>query len=165
MISGYNSLGHNVEALKSLDDMLWDGVTPNTYTYSSALKACAKLEALRYGRRIHGVVNKCPAFSNVFVGSSLIDMYMRCGKVDEARRVFDAMPAHNFVTWKVIITGFAQNGLCEEALKYMYLMQQEGHDVDDFVLSTVLTSCGDLQWKSDDISFSGPIAGSLSARY
>lgn len=165
MISGYNSLGHNIEALKSLDDMLWDGVTPNTYTYSSALKACAKLEALRYGRRIHGVVNKSPAFSNVFVGSSLIDMYMRCGKVDEARRVFDAMPAHNLVTWKVIITGFAQNGLCEEALKYMYLMQQEGHDVDDFVLSTVLTSCGDLQWKSDGISFSGPIAGSLSARY
>ncbi|CAM0874751.1 unnamed protein product [Alopecurus aequalis] len=145
MISGYNSVGHSAEALKSLDDMLWDGVTPNTYTYSSALKACAKLEALRDGRRIHGVVNKTPAFSDVFVGSSLIDMYMRCGKVDEARRVFDAMPEHNLVTWKVIITGFAQNGLCEEAFKYMYLMQQEGHDVDDFMLSKVLTSCGFLR--------------------
>ncbi|KAK3119847.1 hypothetical protein QOZ80_9AG0676230 [Eleusine coracana subsp. coracana] len=126
MISGYNSLGHNVEALKLLDEMLWDGVTPNTYTYSSALKACARLEALRDGRRIHGVVNKTQAFSNVFVGCSLIDMYMRCGKVDEARQVFGAMPEHNLVTWKVIITGFAQNGLSEEALKYMYLMQQEG---------------------------------------
>ncbi|XP_006663280.1 pentatricopeptide repeat-containing protein At4g18520, chloroplastic [Oryza brachyantha] len=162
LISGYNNLGHNVEALKSLDDMLWDGVKPNTYTYSSALKACAKLEALQYGRKIHGFVNKTQDFSNVFVGSSLIDMYMRCGKVDEARRVFDAMPEHNLVTWKVIITGFAQNGLCEEALKYMYLMQREGHEVDDFVLSTVLTSCGDLQWKS--ISFSGSLAGSVSAR-
>lgn len=162
LISGYNNLGHNVEALKSLDDMLWDGVKPNTYTYSSALKACAKLEALQYGRKIHGFVNKTQDFSNVFVGSSLIDMYMRCGKVDEARSVFDAMPEHNLVTWKVIITGFAQNGLCEEALKYMYLMQQEGHEVDDFVLSTVLTSCGDLQWKS--ISFSDSVAGSVSAR-
>lgn len=164
MISGYNSVGHNAEALKSLDDMLWDGVKPNTYTYSSALKACAKLEALQDGRRIHGVVNKTPAFSNVFVGSSLIDMYMRCGNVDDARRVFDTMPEHNLVTWKVIITGFAQNGLCEEAFKYMYLMQQEGHDVDDFVLSKVLTSCGDLQWKSDCISFSDPVSGS-PARY
>ncbi|KAJ1295831.1 hypothetical protein BS78_01G253100 [Paspalum vaginatum] len=153
MISGYNNLGHNVEALKSLDEMLWDGVAPNTYTYSSALKACARLEALRDGRRIHGVVNKTQAFSNVFVGCSLIDMYMRCGKVEEARRVFDAMPEHNLVTWKVMITGFAQNGLCEEALKYMYLMQQQGYDVDDFVLSTVLTSCGDLQLKSDCIAF------------
>ncbi|CAN6311678.1 unnamed protein product [Urochloa humidicola] len=153
MISGYNNLGHNVEALKSLDEMLWDGVTPNTYTYSSALKACARLEALRDGRRIHGVVNKTQAFSNIFVGCSLIDMYMRCGKVDEARRVFDAMPEHNLVTWKVMITGFTQNGLSEEALKYMYLMRQEGYDVDDFVLSTVLTSCGDLRLKSDCISF------------
>ncbi|KAF8780296.1 hypothetical protein HU200_001700 [Digitaria exilis] len=153
MISGYNNLGHNVEALKSLDEMLWDGVTPNSYTYSSALKACARLEALRDGKRIHGAVNKTQAFSNVFVGCSLIDMYMRCGKVDEARRVFDAMPEHNLVTWKVLITGFTQNGLCEEALKYMYLMRQEGYDVDDFVLSTVLTSCGDLQLESDCISF------------
>lgn len=153
MISGYNNLGHNVEALKSLDEMLWDGVAPNTYTYSSALKACARLEALRDGRRIHGVVNKTQAFSNVFVGCSLIDMYMRCGKVDEAQRVFDAMPEHNLVTWKVMITGFTQNGLCGEALKYMYLMQQEGYDVDEFVLSTVLSSCGDLQLKSDCIPF------------
>lgn len=151
MISGYNNLGHNVEALKSLDEMLWDGVAPNTYTYSSALKACARLEALRDGRRIHGVVNKTQAFSNVFVGCSLIDMYMRCGKVDEARRVFDAMPEHNLVTWKVMITGFTQNCLCEEALKYMYLMQQDGYDVDDFVLSTVLSSCGGHQLKSDCI--------------
>uniref|UniRef100_A0ACD6A261 Uncharacterized protein n=1 Tax=Avena sativa TaxID=4498 RepID=A0ACD6A261_AVESA len=161
MISGYNSVGHSAEALKSLDDMLWDGVTPNTYTYSSALKACAKLEALRDGRRIHGVVNKIPAFSDVFVGSSLIDMYMRCGKCDEARRVFDAMPEHNLVTWKVIITGFAQNGLCEEAFKYMYLMQEEGHNVDDFMLSKVLTSCGNLPWNSDSISLSGSSTDSL----
>lgn len=160
MISGYNSVGHSAEALKSLDDMLWDGVTPNTYTYSSALKACAKLEALQDGRRIHGVVNKTPAFSDVFVGSSLIDMYMRCGKTDEARQVFDAMPEHNLVTWKVIITGFAQNGLCEEAFKYMYLMEQEGHDVDDFMLSKVLTSCGNLNWDSD-ISLSGSSTSSL----
>jgi len=153
MISGYNNLGQNVEALKSLDEMLWDGVEPNTYTYSSALKACARLESLRDGRRIHGVVKKTQAFSNVFVGCSLIDMYMRCGKVEEARRVFDAMSEHNMVAWKVMITGFTQNGLCKEALKYMYLMQQEGYDVDDFVLSTVLTSCGDLQLKSDCISF------------
>ncbi|KAL5204492.1 hypothetical protein ABZP36_009363 [Zizania latifolia] len=162
MISGYNNLGQNIEALKSLDDMLWDGVKPNTYTYSSALKACAKLEALQYGRKIHGFVNKTQDLSNVFVGSSLIDMYMRCGKVDEAQRVFDAMPEHNLVTWKVIVTGFAQNGLCEEALKYMYLMQQEGHEVDDFVLSTVLTSYGDLRWKP--FSFSGSVTGSVSAR-
>jgi pentatricopeptide repeat protein len=153
MISGYNNLGHNVEALKSLDEMLWDGVVPNTYTYSSALKACARLEALQDGRRIHGVVNKTQAFSNVFVGCSLIDMYMRCGKVDEARRVFDAMPEHNLVTWKVMITGFTQNGRSEEALKYMFLMQQEGYVVDEFVLSTVLSSCGDFQLKSDRISF------------
>lgn len=32
--------------------------------------------------------------------------------------------------------------ICEEAMKLMYQMQEEGFHVDDFVLSTVLTSYG-----------------------
>jgi pentatricopeptide repeat protein len=67
------------------------------------------------------------------------------------------------ITWKVIITGFAQNGLSEEALKYMYLMQQEGYDVDDFMLSTVLTSYGNLRKKSKCKSLPGSIISSSLA--
>ncbi|XP_072991439.1 pentatricopeptide repeat-containing protein At4g18520, chloroplastic [Typha latifolia] len=164
MISGYSSLGYGSEALGLLNDMLWDGVKPNTFTYSSALKACAKLESVRFGKWIHASVNKTTALANVFVGSSLIDMYMRCGDVADALRVFNTMPERNLVTWKIMVIGYAKNGFCREAMNLMYRMQEEGFYVDDFVRGTVLSACGDVQWESDHASVYCPLSGSLSMK-
>jgi len=36
-------LGHESEALGFLKEMMEEGVEPNSFTYSSALKACANL--------------------------------------------------------------------------------------------------------------------------
>ncbi|OAY72053.1 Pentatricopeptide repeat-containing protein [Ananas comosus] len=162
MISGYSSLGYGSEALKLLNDMLWDNVKPNMFTYSSALKACARLENANYGKWIHACVSKAKALENVFVGSSLIDMYMRCRDVADALRVFDEMPDRNSVTWKVMVIGYAKNGRCKEALKLMYRMQEEGFDVDNFVLATVLSACGDVQWESERASTCCLISGCVN---
>ncbi|XP_058084768.1 pentatricopeptide repeat-containing protein At4g18520, chloroplastic-like [Magnolia sinica] len=149
IISGYARLGHGSEALQSLNDMLWEGVEPNPFTYSSALKACAKQEAVRQGKWIHSSANKTHALSNVYVGSSLIDMYAKCGCLEDAIRVFDRMPERNLVSWKAMIIGYARNGHCQEALKLMYRMQAEGIEVDDFILATVVTACGDFERDSE----------------
>lgn len=146
LISGCNCLGHELEALEFLKEMLGEGVEPNNFTYSSALKACARLENIWQGKLIHASINKSPALSNVFVGSSLINMYAKCGYISEATQIFDTMPERNLVSWKAMIVCYAKNGLCREALKLMYRMQAEGIEVDDYVLSTVLTTCGDFGW-------------------
>ncbi|KAA8522527.1 hypothetical protein F0562_013112 [Nyssa sinensis] len=152
MISGCARLGHEAEALEFLKEMLGEGVKPNPFTYSSALKACAKLENIQQGRLIHSSVNKTHALSNVFVGSTLIFMYAKCGYVSEAIQVFNSMPERNLVAWKAMIVGYAKNGLCQEALKLLYRMQVEGVEVDDYILSTVLTSCGDAEWNMETSS-------------
>lgn len=149
IISGCAHLGHESEAIELLKEMMKDGVEPNAFTYSSALKACAKLETVLLGQLIHSSANKSPAMSNVFVGSALIYMYAKCGYVTEAFQVFDSMPERNLVSWKAMIVGYARNGHCQEALKLMYRMQAEGFQVDDYILATVLTACGDLEWDVD----------------
>lgn len=149
IISGCAHLGHESEAIELLKEMMEDGVEPNAFTYSSALKACAKLETVLLGQLIHSSANKSPAMSNVFVGSALIYMYAKCGYVMEAFQVFDSMPERNLVSWKAMIVGYARNGHCQEALKLMYRMQAEGFQVDDYILATVLTACGDLEWDVD----------------
>lgn len=149
MISGCARLGHEHEALGYLKEMLGEGVEPNSFTYSSALKACAKLKNVWQGRLIHSSVNKTPALSDVFVGSSLINMYAKCGCVSEATQIFDSMPERNLISWKAMILCYAKNGFCREALKFMYRMQAEGIEVDDYVLSTVLTACGDFGWSKE----------------
>ncbi|XP_031272988.1 pentatricopeptide repeat-containing protein At4g18520, chloroplastic-like [Pistacia vera] len=146
MISGCASLGHESEALDFLKDMLEEGVEPNPFTYSSVLKACAMLEDITHGKLIHSSVKKTTAFSNVFVGSALINMYAKCGYVLEASQVFDSMPERNLFAWKSMIVAYARNGLCQEALKLMYRMQAEGFEVDDYILTTVYNACGDIEW-------------------
>jgi hypothetical protein len=56
----------------------------------------------------------------MFVVRPLVDIYMMCTKADEAWKIFDAMPEHELVTLRAIITviGFAQNDICEAAFKY-----------------------------------------------
>ncbi|CAL5386170.1 unnamed protein product [Camellia sinensis] len=146
MISVCAGLGHEPEALEFLKEMLGEGVEPNPFTYSSALKACARLENIQQGRLIHSSLNKTPAFSNVYVGSALVFMYANCGYISEAFQVFDSMTERNLVSWKSMIVGYAKNGLRREALKLMYRMQAEGIEVDDYILATVLTACGDVHW-------------------
>lgn len=152
LISGCAHLGHESEALEFLKRMIDDGVEPNSFTYSSALKACTKLEAVLHGKLIHSSANKTTALSNVYVGSALINMYAKCGYVTEAFQVFDSMPERNLVTWKAMIVGYARNGLCQEALRLMYRMQAEGFKVDDYILGTVLTACGDVELDVDSSS-------------
>ncbi|KAL9165528.1 hypothetical protein ABFS82_06G176300 [Erythranthe guttata] len=152
MISGCARLGHEYEALEYLKEMLSKGVEPNPFTYSSVLKACAKLENINQGKLIHSSINKSPALSNVFVGSALVHMYSKCGHLSEAAQVFESMPERNLVSWKAMIVAYAKNGQCGEALKLVYRMQAEGIGVDDYILSTVLTACGDFKWNNESSS-------------
>lgn len=149
MISGCARPGHEDEALRFLKEMLGEGVEPNSFTYSSALKACAKQKNIWQGRLLHSSINKTPALSDVFVSSSLINMYAKCGCVSEATQIFDSMPERNLISWKAIILCYAKNGFCGEALRFMYRMQVEGIEVDDYILSTVLTTCGDFGWSKE----------------
>ncbi|PNX94345.1 hypothetical protein L195_g017518 [Trifolium pratense] len=157
IISGCARLGLETEALEFLREMIEEGVLPNSYTYSSALKACAKLEAPMQGKLIHSNASKTPALFNVFVNSALIYMYAKCGYIADAFQVFDTMPERNLVSWKAMILGYARNGHCRKALKLMYRMRAEGFVVDDYILATVLTACGgidcgDIDWDLESSS-------------
>ncbi|XP_027345525.1 pentatricopeptide repeat-containing protein At4g18520, chloroplastic-like [Abrus precatorius] len=158
IISGCAKLGLEQEALEFLQEMMEEGVFPNSYTYSSALKACAKLEAPMQGKLIHSYASKNPALSNVFVNSALIYMYSKCGYVADAFQVFDKMPERNLVSWKSMVLAYARNGHGGEALKLMHRMQAEGFVVDDYILATVLTACGgiergDICWDIESSSY------------
>lgn len=142
IVSGHTQYGHDTEALELLNRMLREGVDPNDFTFTSALKACAGIEARREGQLIHGSVSKSGSDPNVYVGSALISLYMKCGCVDDAFRIFDGMPERNVVTWRTMVLGCAKNGFCKEGLKLMYRMKDQGFAIDDYVLSTVIDSCG-----------------------
>eukprot|EP01018_Ginkgo_biloba_P027695 Gb_25125 [translate_table: standard] len=117
MIAGYAQNGYGVEALTLFYQMQRTGIQPNQFTFTSVLAACANFTALEYGREVHEDIIRNGYLCDVFVGSALVDMYIKCGSVEDACNVFNKLPERNVVSWTAMITGYAQNGHVDDALK------------------------------------------------
>ena len=42
--------------------------------------------------------------------NSLLNMYSKCGSMNEAQSIFDNMESKNIVSWTAMISGYRQNG-------------------------------------------------------
>eukprot|EP01018_Ginkgo_biloba_P008766 Gb_30991 [translate_table: standard] len=124
MITAYAKYGHCDEALTLYSEMQQTGIQPNEFTFSSVLVACANLAALEHGKEVHEDVIRSGFQCNIFVGGSLVDMYVKCRRLEDARKVFDKMPEGNVVSWTAMIAGYAQNGDVDEALKLFEQMPE-----------------------------------------
>ncbi|CAA6657982.1 unnamed protein product [Spirodela intermedia] len=131
------------EAFHLFHQMLAAGFRPTEYSYASVISSSARLSSLSQGRQLHGQTLKDGLCNDVFVGSSLIDMYAKCGGVEEARVFFDHMPSRNIVSWNEMIHGYAQNGGGGAAVELFEEMLQRGGEVrpDGVTLIAVLTGC------------------------
>eukprot|EP01018_Ginkgo_biloba_P008587 Gb_26466 [translate_table: standard] len=125
MITAYSRHGFNEESLKLFYEMQQTGVRPDQFTFASILPACANLTAMKCGKEIHGGILRSGFQSDAFVGSALVDMYVKCGSIDNARQVFDKMAERNVVSWNAMIAGYAQYGHLDEALQLFQIMPQQ----------------------------------------
>ncbi|KAI3930453.1 hypothetical protein MKW92_000726 [Papaver armeniacum] len=109
-----------------------DGFEPSEYTYVSALTACSKILDLRLGKQIHGrTVTSSSCKGNVFVSSALMDMYAKCGQVDQARWLFDRLSDKNVVLWNSMISGYLKNGRPEQCLDLFLEMKAADGFIDE----------------------------------
>ncbi|XP_071733256.1 putative pentatricopeptide repeat-containing protein At5g37570 [Rutidosis leptorrhynchoides] len=97
---------------------------PDRCTFPSLLKACSNVFALTQGQIFHALIVKFGTESDVYVASSLIDLYGKCGKIVSARKVFDEMPVRNEVTWTSIIVAYSSHADYLEAKKLFDEMPQ-----------------------------------------
>ncbi|KAJ9695770.1 hypothetical protein PVL29_010977 [Vitis rotundifolia] len=122
--------------------MLDNGVRPDDHIFPSATKACGILSRCDIGQSVHSFALKTGYDCDVFVGSSMVDMYAKCGEIGDARKMFDEMPNRNVVSWSGMIYGYSQMGEDEEALRLFKQALIEDLDVNDFTFSSVVRVCG-----------------------
>ncbi|ERN03818.1 pentatricopeptide repeat-containing protein At2g02750 [Amborella trichopoda] len=103
---------------------------PNSVTFMTVLSACAGALALQYGREIHSLSLKFEGGNSVLTGTALIDMYSKCGFINQAQAVFNTMSERNTVTWNSLISGLILNGHHEEAMDTFSLMKTQGIRLD-----------------------------------
>ncbi|WOG94564.1 hypothetical protein DCAR_0313860 [Daucus carota subsp. sativus] len=108
------------EAAAEFTAMRVAGVEPNEITFVTLLSGCAQLpsESLHFGICVHGLARKLGFdVGSVKVGTAIVNLYAKCGRVDLARVSFDEMGVKNKVSWNSMIDGYMRNGEFEEAVK------------------------------------------------
>ncbi|GLT84676.1 hypothetical protein SLE2022_028930 [Rubroshorea leprosula] len=122
--------------------MLLNKVGLDQVTFNGLLRGCIELNDIVIGRQLHCCVEKLGFCSDCFVGSALVDLYGKCGLMEEARWVFDKVLFRDLVLWNVMVSSYAFNLLANEAFEIFSLMKLEGVKGDDFTFCSLLNACG-----------------------
>ncbi|KAA8526693.1 hypothetical protein F0562_008104 [Nyssa sinensis] len=132
-------------ALEIFCEMRKLGLEPSHSTLSYILRACANLHMLKEGRSLHCYVAKNFGISefNLCIENALLEMYAKCGVVDEAKNVFKEMQIRNEFSWTTMISGYSETGQFEEALGLFQdmILSSVTAKASEFTLVVVLQAC------------------------
>ncbi|XP_028959424.1 pentatricopeptide repeat-containing protein At1g28690, mitochondrial-like [Malus domestica] len=143
MIEGYSKLVEYARiSLEVYIDMQRLNFLPNLSTFASVIGACSVLASFEVGQQFQSHLMKAGLFLDIKMGCALIDMYSKCGRVEDARRVFDHMPEKNVFSWTSMIDGYGKNGYPDKALELFRMMQRKHQIEPNFVtFLSALSAC------------------------
>eukprot|EP00268_Persea_americana_P013340 TRINITY_DN15814_c2_g1_i1.p1 TRINITY_DN15814_c2_g1~~TRINITY_DN15814_c2_g1_i1.p1 ORF type:complete len:931 (+),score=175.98 TRINITY_DN15814_c2_g1_i1:3-2795(+) len=141
MITAYSQHGQGEEATKLFCEMLDKELKPDRFVCSSLLNACANLSAYEQGKQIHVHVLKSGLMLDVFAGNALVNMYAKCGSIEDAGLAFSEIPERGVVSWSAMIGGLAQHGYGKKSLDLFNQMLKEGVAPNHVTLVSVLSAC------------------------
>ncbi|KAL2556991.1 putative pentatricopeptide repeat-containing protein [Forsythia ovata] len=144
MIVAYSHQNYPLEVINLYKQLSLERVKPDSSTFTVAINACTSLLDLKLGRELWGKAVESGYGNDVFVGSSVLNLYAKCGKMDEAVGVFARMPKRDVVSWSMMITGYVKSGRIREALNVYRGMQQEGFEGDGVVMLGLIQACANI---------------------
>ncbi|KAA0025251.1 putative pentatricopeptide repeat-containing protein [Cucumis melo var. makuwa] len=144
LISGYASNSKCSDAVLLFRQMNEEGIPVNSVTLLGLIPACVSPINLELGSSLHCSTLKYGFDSDVSVVNCFITMYMKCGSVNYAQKLFDEMPVKGLISWNAMVSGYAQNGLATNVLELYRNMDMNGVRPDPITLVGVLSSCANL---------------------
>ncbi|CAO2813035.1 unnamed protein product [Amaranthus hypochondriacus] len=148
MISGYSQAKKYDEAISLFKEMHFKNVKPDCTTLAIVLASCAEIALLDCGKQVHAIALKENLNVDVYVGSGLITLYSRSGKVDSAKSIFLELPAVDIVCWNSMIAGFALNSLEKQAFEFYNNMRRRNMTPTQFSYVTMLSCCAKQSFSS-----------------
>lgn len=115
------------------------------HTLTAALAACSALPTSEYGQQVHGLVIRTGTYSGIVTKTAILDMYSKCGILDDSVKVFEEMEVRDVVAWNALLSSFLREGLAEEALNVCKEMKREKVAFSEFTLCSVLKACAALK--------------------
>ncbi|KAF8398080.1 hypothetical protein HHK36_017006 [Tetracentron sinense] len=141
MISGSARNGRFKEALGFFHQMRLADENPDEFSLVCVTSACTNIGMLSMGKWVHGLVHKSGFCQVVLLGNALVNMYGKCGSMDDAFKVFDEMGVRDVVSWGTMIDVCAIHGCGKRALDVFGEMERVGIMPDDMAFTSVLCAC------------------------
>jgi pentatricopeptide repeat protein len=140
LIAGFETLDSK-ESLCIFSQMVSEGFSPNCFTFTSVIAACANLAIMYCGQQLHGGIIHRGLDNNLELSNALIDMYAKCGNVADSHKIFSGMPHTNLVSWTSMMIGYGAHGHGKEAVELFNEMVRSGIKPDKIVFMAVLSAC------------------------
>ncbi|KAJ7953876.1 Pentatricopeptide repeat-containing protein [Quillaja saponaria] len=132
------------EALILFNRMREGLVAGNQFTVGSLVTACTRLGDLHQGKWVHAYIIKNGIELNTFLVTSLLDMYVKCGDIRDARTVYDELSIIDIVSWTAMIVGYTQRGYPDDGLKLFIDKKWAGLLPNSVTTASLLSACADL---------------------
>ncbi|KAA8519187.1 hypothetical protein F0562_013442 [Nyssa sinensis] len=144
MIATYAKSRQSNKALRLFHEMQLANVVPDKVTMVSVLCACGDVGALGMGKMVHEFIERNRIEIDLKLGTSLVDMYAKCGDIDNSMGVFDRMSNRDVFAWSAMIMGLANHGFGELALDQFSKMISEEIKPNDITFIGVLSACSHI---------------------
>ncbi|KFK33478.1 hypothetical protein AALP_AA5G018400 [Arabis alpina] len=141
MITGYVRRNRPNEALSLFRVMQGKNLKPNEITLLSVLSSCALLGSLDLGKWIHEYAKKHGFCKYVKVNTALIDMFAKCGSLDDAVLLFEKMRYKDTQAWSAMILAYANHGQAEKSMLMFERMRSENVQPDEITFLGLLNAC------------------------
>ncbi|KAK6944336.1 E motif [Dillenia turbinata] len=118
---------------------------PDNFTYAFSVSAATSLSSEKFGVLLHSNAIIDGYASDLYVGSSVIDFYLKFGRLESAKKVFDGMSERDTVVWNTMISGLVKNSCFDLSIEVFMNMVLEGNKLDSTTLAAVLPAAAELQ--------------------
>ncbi|KAM7277529.1 hypothetical protein ACFE04_004663 [Oxalis oulophora] len=144
IIAGCAQTDQGEKAFKYFSQMQREGIKPNEFTLSGCLRGCSRMATLESGQQLHSVAIKSGHLNDNFVGTALVDLYSKCGCLEDAEFLFKDLVFRDTISWNTMIYGFSQHGKGEKVLEAFNQLLDEGHSPDEITFLGILTACSHM---------------------
>lgn len=143
MIAAYVQSNRFHEAFQLFEKMRAEKVKIDKFVAASILSACTGLGALEQGKWIHQYIKKSGIEVDSTLGTTIINMYCKCGCIDTAFEVFNELESKEISSWNSMIGGLAVSGKGMAAIELFKEMENQKEVIppDHITFLNVLSAC------------------------
>lgn len=145
MISGLTFSGEIESSVNIFNQLLASGQNANSSTVVGLIPVSSPFGRLNLTKNIHAFCLKSGMVVHPAVSTALTTVYSRVNETDSARKLFDESAEKSLASWNAMISGYAQNGLTENAISLFQEMQMVYQvNPNPVTVTSILSACAQL---------------------